>query len=1205
MVAVVLAGLLAGATAGAAGFMRGGHRWALPDLVVRSVADPPAFIAPSRSFVAGDVTANVGRRKSKATWTLYRLSAGDKHVDVGGRVVPPLRSGERSTGQAVVAVPPGTADGTYRIVACADARGSIRESDESNNCRRAHSVVVIDNRPPPIPVLSETPGNATADTMARFAFSDSEAGTAFACRLDDAPLAPCESPVEYRSLGEGAHRFEVTARDRAGNESAPISYAWTIDTTPPPAPVIDGHPDESTASQIAHFAFSDGEAGAGFTCTLDDEQPSRCQSPKAYDSVGAGKHTFVLTAVDAAGNVSAPARYEWTVVPAEMTLGDGSWSWFADPRAVYDPVRRITYVGWVSRAGDIKVAAYDQSTRVRTTVDLHPHLQVDEHADPAIQLLPDGRIRVFYSPHAGTPLYYRTSLQPGSVSAWGAEQTVPGNTSGPYGYTYPNPVRLAAESRTYLFWRGGNYNPTFATQADGSDTWSVPRNLIYVAGERPYVKYDSDGQDTIYIAFTNAHPREAPDVNIYYVAYRGGELYHADGTRAGSVDAPIAPRDADLVYDGPENAWVHDVAHDADGRPVIVFARFPSLDDHRYMYARWTGTAWSVHEIVAAGGSISTDPGEPQYSAGITLDHEDPSVVYLSRPVNGTYEIEMWKTEDGGAHWTHQPVTTGSTVNNVRPVSPRGLIPFFSDLAVVWVRGTYNTYIDYTTSLTTILKTFGNTPPIADIALTPRSGPAPQQVAFDGRGSSDSDGRVIDWRWDFGDGEQAVGPQVQHTYARPGRYFPTVTVYDDAGGTDVAVEEVDVGASQPPTVVTGPPTRIGDGFVTLSGSIDPRNQPTSYHFDYGPTSAHGATTPEQTIDPGDTADHAVSADVNDLVPGARYHYRLVAHNATGDSAGDDRVMTAAVPAPSAYRAQVLATAGLIAYWRLGELSGSTAADELGSRPGTYAGTVRLGDPGALSDDPDTAAGFDGLSGEMTAPGPELSSGHGSIEGWFDWRSGVAVMRDDTSTGGTGWIVAFDNAGRLFLPRRRRKLQQRTHHSIPARGLASHCRDQRRQHRRLLPRRRTDPHRAGHARQAPNHAMAHHAQRHHDPVHRRPRRRDRHLRQRPARHYRPRALPDGDRAQPLSGSLSIDLVKLRAVPSSTSLSSLLRPAVKGAAARLGRALFTLPGRRDRGGEANLHAQAPRLTCGPRLDHSHRIGRLIGLTARLSRDMATSP
>jgi BNR repeat-containing family member/PKD domain len=476
-----------------------------------------------------------------------------------------------------------------------------------------------------------------------------------------------------------------------------------------------------------------------------------------------------------------------------MTLGDGAWSWFADPRAVHDPQRAMTYVGWVARNGDVKLAAYDHSALVRTTVDLHPGLQVDDHANPAIQLLPDGRIRVFYSAHAGSPLYYRTSVQAGSVTAWDAEQTVPGNTPGTRGYTYPNPVRLATESRTYLFWRGGNFNPTFATQEDGSATWSAPRNLIFVAGQRPYVKYDSDGLDTIHIAFTNAHPRESPDVNLYYVAYRAGELRHADGTRAGTPLAPISPSDADLVYDGRENTWVHDVAHGPDGRPVIVFARFPSLDDHRYMYARWTGRAWSAHEIVAAGGSISGDGQEHQYSAGITLDHEDPSVVYLSRPVAGTYEIETWRTPDGGATWSHAAVTVGSEAANVRPVSPRGLIPFSSDLALVWMHGVYSSYVDYKTSLRTAPATGGHEPPLADIELAPRSGPAPQEVAFDGRASADGDRTIVDWEWDFGDGEHGTGAAVRHIYAAPGRYFPALTVRDDAGARDVAVEEVVVG----------------------------------------------------------------------------------------------------------------------------------------------------------------------------------------------------------------------------------------------------------------------------------------------------------------------------------------------------------------------------------------------------------------------------
>jgi hypothetical protein len=113
------------------------------------------------------------------------------------------------------------------------------------------------------------------------------------------------------------------------------------------------------------------------------------------------------------------------------------------------------------------------------------------------------------------------------------------------------------------------------------------------------------------------------------------------------------------------------------------------------------------------------------------------------------------------------------------------------------------------------------------------------------------------------------------------------------------------------------------------------------------------------------------------------------------------------PPGSAYRRAVLATAGLRAYWRLGETSGTTARDETGAHAGQYVGGFDLGQPGALFGDPDTAAGFDGTTGEMTAPGPALAAS-GSLEGWFDWRGGTALMRDST-TGG-GWILAFDNAG---------------------------------------------------------------------------------------------------------------------------------------------------------------------------------------------------
>ena len=57
----------------------------------------------------------------------------------------------------------------------------------------------------------------------------------------------------------------------------------------------------------------------------------------------------------------------------------------------------------------------------------------------------------------------------------------------------------------------------------------------------------------------------------------------------------------------------------------------------------------------------------------------------------------------------------------------------------------------------------------------------------------------------------------------------------------------------------------------------------------------------ETIEASDSTGHAVSADISGLTPGATYHYRLVATNASGTTAGDDRTFTA-TPAPtSRYR----------------------------------------------------------------------------------------------------------------------------------------------------------------------------------------------------------------------------------------------------------------------------------------------------------------
>jgi hypothetical protein len=423
-------------------------------------------------------------------------------------------------------------------------------------------------------------------------------------------------------------------------------------------------------------------------------------------ALGASLLTLVsCTAVTARGPAAAdtthPLPHGRAPLARSVTAGFGAWCWFADPRAVQLAGR--TYVGWLDERGNVLVADYDAAGRRRATVTVRRRLGTDDHNNPVLLIEPDQRLTVFYSRHDGRGgLMYRRTTRPRDIRAWGPQRRLPG--AGPRrGWAYPNPQRLSAERRTFLFWRGLSWDPTFATRRDGGG-WSQPRMLLRVPGqssvERPYIKFDGNGRDRIDFAFTPSHPSKYP-TSIYYARYGHGRFRRADGTRIARLrDLPLLPRQADTVYDATRTgvpAWVHDVGVDRRGRPVVVYALIRGPRDHRYVYATWTGRRWVRRPIVAAGGTIVRTGTQPFYSGGLSLDHADPRIVYLSRPVGGQHEIERWTTADRGRTWAHRAVTSGSTVDNLRPIVPRG----HGDAGVqlLWMRGVYPHYVHYRTRI--------------------------------------------------------------------------------------------------------------------------------------------------------------------------------------------------------------------------------------------------------------------------------------------------------------------------------------------------------------------------------------------------------------------------------------------------------------------------------------------------------------------------
>jgi PKD repeat protein len=86
--------------------------------------------------------------------------------------------------------------------------------------------------------------------------------------------------------------------------------------------------------------------------------------------------------------------------------------------------------------------------------------------------------------------------------------------------------------------------------------------------------------------------------------------------------------------------------------------------------------------------------------------------------------------------------------------------------------------------------------PLAD-AGGPYTGIIDTPVSFNGTGSSDPDGTIISYDWDFGDNTTGSGVNPSHTYTAPGTYTVTLTVTDDEGLTDTDITSATINEQNP------------------------------------------------------------------------------------------------------------------------------------------------------------------------------------------------------------------------------------------------------------------------------------------------------------------------------------------------------------------------------------------------------------------------
>ncbi|MDJ0807552.1 MAG: PKD domain-containing protein [Gammaproteobacteria bacterium] len=264
----------------------------------------------------------------------------------------------------------------------------------------------------------------------------------------------------------------------------------------------------------------------------------------------------------------------------------------------------------------------------------------------------------------------------------------------------------------------------------------------------------------------------------------------------------------------------------------------------------WTGSA-------PVGVSGDLDP---------TTTTDDPPVADAGADVSGTVGVAIdfdgrGSTDDGTIVDYAWNFGDGGTANGDR------------------VSYTYSSAGTYTVTLT-VTDDIGQTgsdtaiatidpPPAAPTADAggPYTGIAGQAVAFDGSGSTDSDGNIVSYAWDFGDGTTGSGVSPSHTYASAGTYNVTLTVTDNDGLTDSAATTatIDPPPAAPTADAGGPYTGIAGQAVAFdgSGSTDSDGNIVSYAWDFGDGTTGSGVSPSHTYASAGTYNVTLTVTDND------------------------------------------------------------------------------------------------------------------------------------------------------------------------------------------------------------------------------------------------------------------------------------------------------------------------------------------------------
>ncbi|GAA5227763.1 LamG domain-containing protein [Paeniglutamicibacter antarcticus] len=333
----------------------------------------------------------------------------------------------------------------------------------------------------------------------------------------------------------------------------------------------------------------------------------------------------------------------------------------------------------------------------------------------------------------------------------------------------------STEGTTHLYAEAGTFTVTLTVTDDRGSSSQVSNQIT--------------------VQTTNEAPTAAMSTS------QTGLLLEVDGTESTDADGQIASYEWDF----------------GDGTPTV------SGDTATHVFARdgeftVTLTVTDDHgDTGEAQAQVTVANAAPQAAMQISTDGLNVSVDGSDSSDPEGEDLEYaWEFGDG-------TTANGVTANHVYA----GAGEYTISLVVTDAHGAEHT----ATGKVTVQ--IANTVPVAAFGSVVSG----LQVSFDAGASSDIDGEIVSYEWDFGDETQDSGVRPTHAYAASGSFEVTLTVTDDAGANHSVSAEIQVQdpAELDPTAAFTASVQAEEVTVDASGSIPPEagGDITGYAWDFG------------------------------------------------------------------------------------------------------------------------------------------------------------------------------------------------------------------------------------------------------------------------------------------------------------------------------------------------------------------------------------